>query len=239
MKDLIKIKLTNPVHFLFKIILGQFLSSSNIYDYSYAPNVNTQHQQFLQQSQKQQNLINTIASMQTNNNYLEASNGVTENQNNTMSVSLFVASCPPWSKPLLNSKTHLGHACSTWIKCPFGFTCYSNFPDGRNAHCCTTVPLDNQVVFRANTFPLSQQQMLQYEPEISTFIKENTKKKYKSFNSSILEIETTQKTTVDDLMIKCPKGTVNVDGTQCKRSMFKKSFNATCFLFKKFLRMKN
>ncbi|KAI6225266.1 hypothetical protein M3Y99_01356500 [Aphelenchoides fujianensis] len=27
---------------------------------------------------------------------------------------------------------------------------YSNYPDGRNAQCCTTVPLDNQVVFRAN-----------------------------------------------------------------------------------------
>lgn len=33
-----------------------------------------------------------------------------------------------------------------WDRCPSGFTCYSNFPDGRSAHCCTTVPLDNQVV---------------------------------------------------------------------------------------------
>lgn len=27
---------------------------------------------------------------------------------------IFVASCPPWSKPLLNLQTQLGHACSSW-----------------------------------------------------------------------------------------------------------------------------
>uniref|UniRef100_A0A914I5B0 Kunitz/Bovine pancreatic trypsin inhibitor domain protein n=1 Tax=Globodera rostochiensis TaxID=31243 RepID=A0A914I5B0_GLORO len=65
--------------------------------------------------------------------------------------SMIVASCPPWSRPLLDQNTGLGQPCSTWVRCPKGFTCYSNFPDGRNAHCCTTVPLDNQVVFRANS----------------------------------------------------------------------------------------
>ncbi|KAL3124064.1 hypothetical protein niasHT_004653 [Heterodera trifolii] len=66
-------------------------------------------------------------------------------------VSMVVASCPPWSRPLLDSASGLGQQCSTWVRCPKGFTCYSNFPDGRNAHCCTTVPLDNQFVFRANS----------------------------------------------------------------------------------------
>ena len=74
-----------------------------------------------------------------------------QTQSHQQAQSLFVASCPPWSKPLLEPGTGLGRSCSTWVRCPQGFTCYSNFPDGRNAHCCTTVPLDNQVVFRANT----------------------------------------------------------------------------------------
>lgn len=157
---------------------------------------------------QQQYLINTIASLQTNYNY----NVEIEKQSNSIPSSLFVASCPPFSKPLLNPQTQLGQACATWSKCPTGFTCYSNFPDGRNAHCCTTVPLDNQIVFRANTDAAStQQQIPQYAPEIELVTKENKTENFE-------QITTTAESIKLETMIKCPKGTVNIDGTQCKRS---------------------
>ena len=48
--------------------------------------------------------------------------------------------CPSQTQPLLNGETRQPHPCSTMARCPEGFTCYSNYPDGRNAQCCTTMP---------------------------------------------------------------------------------------------------
>uniref|UniRef100_A0A914PH89 EB domain-containing protein n=1 Tax=Panagrolaimus davidi TaxID=227884 RepID=A0A914PH89_9BILA len=51
-----------------------------------------------------------------------------------------VSGCPSQTQPLLNAESRQAHPCSTMSRCPDGFTCYSNFPDGRNAQCCTTMP---------------------------------------------------------------------------------------------------
>uniref|UniRef100_A0A914Z645 BPTI/Kunitz inhibitor domain-containing protein n=1 Tax=Panagrolaimus superbus TaxID=310955 RepID=A0A914Z645_9BILA len=51
-----------------------------------------------------------------------------------------VSGCPTQTQPLLNAESRQAHPCSTMSRCPDGFTCYSNFHDGRNAQCCTTMP---------------------------------------------------------------------------------------------------
>ncbi|KAL7073089.1 hypothetical protein ACQ4LE_008101 [Meloidogyne hapla] len=144
-----------------------------------------------------------MSSTSTNNfaNKSERSN------NSSSSSSLFVASCPPWSRPLLDSSIGLGRSCSTWIRCPAGFTCYSNFPDGRNAHCCTTVPLDNRIVFKANTAAVladEQQQYPQFNSQYST----------QTNNNGTLNISTTS-TGIG----KCPSNMINIGGL-CKRMFF-------------------
>jgi hypothetical protein len=118
--------------------------------------------------------------------------------------------------------------CSTWNRCPSGFTCYSNYPDGRNAQCCTTVPLDNQVVFRANPqlvaeaagIPtLAPSMQVAYSPPMSAD-DENTPTK----NLSAVVIPAIS-LPANVTLIRCPQGTVNISGL-CKRSM---SFRETNF----------
>lgn len=58
-----------------------------------------------------------------------------------------ISGCPPTSQPLLNGETRLPLPCSTMTKCPESFTCYSNYPDGRNAQCCTTMITNDDDVF--------------------------------------------------------------------------------------------
>uniref|UniRef100_A0A914C1E4 Uncharacterized protein n=1 Tax=Acrobeloides nanus TaxID=290746 RepID=A0A914C1E4_9BILA len=64
--------------------------------------------------------------------------------------------CPPESRPVINVYTKQYLPCSPHLKCPDGFTCYSNFPDGRHAHCCTTVLTDNDVIRRAPESEIAQ-----------------------------------------------------------------------------------
>jgi hypothetical protein len=150
--------------------------------------------------------------------------------------SLFVASCPPLSKPLLD-QTGLGHSCSTYDRCPNGFTCYSNFPDGRNAHCCTTVPLDNQVVFRANTAlslldEENQQKMLAismqpsagnnpFGPQFSpTKIVENGRNSEEENVTIPIQSAATNLNQTHQILGKmngCPNNMINIGG-YCKRS---------------------
>uniref|UniRef100_A0A915NQP4 BPTI/Kunitz inhibitor domain-containing protein n=1 Tax=Meloidogyne floridensis TaxID=298350 RepID=A0A915NQP4_9BILA len=150
------------------------------------------------------------------------------------SSSLFVASCPPWSRPLLDSSTGLGRSCSTWIKCPSSFTCYSNFPDGRNAHCCTTVPLDNRIVFKANTAAIladgcgkkflsklilfifylnfiEQQHYPQFNSQYST--------QYSTQNNGTLNVSTDVINNGGNSIGKCPSNMINIGGL-CKRMFF-------------------
>uniref|UniRef100_A0AC34QRE5 Uncharacterized protein n=1 Tax=Panagrolaimus sp. JU765 TaxID=591449 RepID=A0AC34QRE5_9BILA len=58
-----------------------------------------------------------------------------------------LSGCPPTSQPLLNGETRLPYPCSTTTKCPESFTCYSNYPDGRNAQCCTTMLTNEDETF--------------------------------------------------------------------------------------------
>uniref|UniRef100_A0A7E4ZR88 Kunitz/Bovine pancreatic trypsin inhibitor domain protein n=1 Tax=Panagrellus redivivus TaxID=6233 RepID=A0A7E4ZR88_PANRE len=68
-----------------------------------------------------------------------------------------ISGCPPQSQPLLNSETRTPHPCSTMSKCPEGFTCYSNYPDGRNAQCCTTMPSQAPVESQNDASPAKQE----------------------------------------------------------------------------------
>lgn len=125
----------------------------------------------------------------------------------SMLPGMVVPTCPPWSRPLLNPVTKDSQSCSTWNKCPTGFTCYSNYPDGRNAQCCTTVPLDNQVVFRAQPqFAPAPSTQQQGEPTQSTASTATPK-------STIIGLP------VNVTLIRCPPGTLNISGI-CKRSTY-------------------
>ena len=69
-----------------------------------------------------------------------------------------ISGCPPTSQPLLNGETRTAHPCSTAARCPEGFTCYSNYPDGRNAQCCTSLPVNEDEAFaRAMRPPISRE----------------------------------------------------------------------------------
>lgn len=138
-----------------------------------------------------------------------------------------IASCPPWSKPLINVHTQSAQPCSVGVKCPSGFTCYSNFPDGRNAQCCTSVPLDNQVVFKANSH--MQPQMPSYSPPEG---ENSVNVPYGNGQVNSTEFNVPQNISVvipalalpDNItLIRCPPGTVNISGV-CKRSKFKYKF---------------
>lgn len=119
---------------------------------------------------------------------------------------MVVPTCPPWSRPLLSPVTKDGQSCSTWNKCPSGFTCYSNYPDGRNAQCCTTVPLDNQVVFRAQ--PQYAPQQAQQQPAATQAADTSSPSTAKP---AIIALP------VNVTLIRCPPGTLNISGI-CKRS---------------------
>ncbi|KAI6204500.1 hypothetical protein M3Y94_00681500 [Aphelenchoides besseyi] len=155
-----------------------------------------------------------------------------------------VASCPPWSKPLLNMQTKTAQTCSTWNRCPSGFTCYSNHPDGRNAQCCTTVPLDNQVVFRANPqlvaqSSASEQPAAQQLPQLA-YAPPHTQEpgagvmdeaNQQTVNNSTSSQQHSEPRNVSAVvvpslalpmnvtLIRCPLGTVNISGV-CKRMFF-------------------
>nr|CAD2158819.1 unnamed protein product [Meloidogyne enterolobii] len=147
-------------------------------------------------------------------NYGTSKNSSSSSPSPSSSSSLFVASCPPWSRPLLDSSTGLGRSCSTWIKCPSSFTCYSNFPDGRNAHCCTTVPLDNRIVFKANTAAIladEQQQYPHFNSQYST--------QYSTQNNGTLNVSTGVINNGGDSIGKCPSNMINIGGL-CKRMFF-------------------
>ncbi|CAD5229660.1 unnamed protein product [Bursaphelenchus okinawaensis] len=126
-----------------------------------------------------------------------------------------VASCPPWSKPLLNMQTKTAQACSTWNKCPSGFTCYSNYPDGRNAQCCTTVPLDNQTVFKATPVPPVNQMPAYSPPEETNPLNGEGDNEVKNVSVVIPALALPDNIT----LIRCPPGTVNISGV-CKRMFF-------------------
>lgn len=64
--------------------------------------------------QQQQYLANVIAGVDTDSNTFASQYPSTTVIDPSAANNIFVASCPPWSKPLLNSQTQLGHACSTW-----------------------------------------------------------------------------------------------------------------------------
>uniref|UniRef100_A0A915LIZ3 BPTI/Kunitz inhibitor domain-containing protein n=1 Tax=Meloidogyne javanica TaxID=6303 RepID=A0A915LIZ3_MELJA len=86
--------------------------------------------------------------------------------------------------------------------------------DGRNAHCCTTVPLDNRIVFKANTAAIladEQQHYPQFNSQYST--------QYSTQNNGTLNVSTDVINNGGNSIGKCPSNMINIGGL-CKRMFF-------------------